>query len=61
LAKYEAHYLSECIERIRREAAVHGEKFAGVEVHNDCMKRFDSVIAALEKELADARSEETKV
>lgn len=58
MPKYDVHYLSECIERIRREAAVHDEKFAGSDVHKDCLPRFQNVIAALEKELADVKSEE---
>jgi hypothetical protein len=54
LIKYEPNYLKECIERIKREAAVHDEKFAGAAVHQGCLERFAKVIAALEKELADA-------
>jgi hypothetical protein len=47
-------YLKECIERIKREASVHDQKFSGSAVHQGCLERFEKVIAALEKELADA-------
>jgi hypothetical protein len=49
--KYDAQYLKDCIERIRREAAAHDEKFAGQQAHENCLPRFEKVISSLQQEL----------
>lgn len=39
------------IEKIEAEKQVHGTKFAGQEVHRDCIPRFDKVLANLRADL----------
>ncbi|HEY9793302.1 MAG TPA: hypothetical protein V6D22_23075 [Candidatus Obscuribacterales bacterium] len=42
------------LERLEAERSVHDEKFASQPLHKDCLRRFDSVIAALREQYDDA-------
>lgn len=46
------YYLMDIIRRITSQRDRHDEQFAGNHVHDNCLPRFDTVIANLEKELA---------
>lgn len=48
-------YLKQVIARLIAERAVHEHKFAGMPVHNNCLKRFDALIEKLEDGLGDER------
>jgi hypothetical protein len=46
--------LKAAIEKIEAEKAIHDQKFAGQEIHKDCIPRFETVLAKLR---ADADKE----
>lgn len=46
------YYLTDAIRRIEQEREAHDLKFAGNDVHANCLPRFDSVIDKLKLELA---------
>ncbi len=46
------YYLTDAIRRIEQEREAHDSKFAGNDVHANCLPRFDSVIEKLKLELA---------
>lgn len=44
-------YLKNTLDNIRLQKAAHDAKFAGNQVHKNCLPRFDQAIENLEKEL----------
>ncbi len=46
------YYLTDAIRRIEQEREAHDSKFAGSDVHANCLPRFDSVIEKLKLELS---------
>ncbi len=50
-------YLKEMIRRIEEEMAVHDSKFAGNPAHDNCLPRFEMVIARMKAELAKLEAE----
>ncbi len=49
-------YLKNAIEKIEQEKLVHDSKFAGNDVHKDCLPRFETTLTKLRNELEKLES-----